>query len=32
MDFRIYTPPDGGHVGRGIWQRLAPQNDNYLNS
>ena len=26
MNFRIYIPPDGGHVGCGIWQRLAPQN------
>ena len=30
MDFRNYIPPDGGHVGFGIRQRLAPQNDNYL--
>ena len=28
MDFRIYTAPDGSHVGCGIWQRLVPQNDN----
>ena len=28
MDFRISTPPDGGHVGCGIWQRLVPQNHN----
>ena len=20
MDFRVYIPPDGGHVGCGIWQ------------
>ena len=32
MDFRNYIPPDGGHVGCGIWQRLAPQNNNNLNS
>ena len=29
--WKLHTP-DGGHVGCGIWQRLAPQNDNYLNS
>ena len=29
MDFRNYIPPDGGHVGCGIWQTLTPQNDNY---
>ena len=32
MYFRNYIPPDGGHAGCGIWQTLAPQNDNYLNS
>ena len=31
MDFRIYIPLDGGHVGCGIWQRLASQNHNYWN-
>ena len=29
MDFGNYIRPDGGHVGCGISQRLAPQNDNY---
>ena len=24
MDVRNYIPPDGGHVGCGSWQRLAP--------
>ena len=32
MDFKNYIPPDGGHVECGIWQRLVPPNDNYLNS
>ena len=23
MDFRNYIPPDGGHVGCGIWQSCS---------
>ena len=31
MIFRNYIPPDGGgHVGCGIWQRLASHNDTYF--
>ena len=25
MDFRNYIPPDGGHVGCGIWQSRSIQ-------